>query len=221
MQQFATEFQELQLDPNTEVPRIGIVGEIYVRSHPFANLNLIERLEKLGAGCDLASLAEWIYYTNYTRKHQARRRGDWTSWFSNIAQEYFQKRIERKLAAPLERNFGSLVEAPVEEVLELASDYIDPSFEGEAILSVGKMLELHEHGAGGVINVMPFSCMPSTIVSTQTMRISRHCDDMPILNLTFDGQEDPALTTHLEAFVEQIRQRKQGVEKADNILTAV
>jgi hypothetical protein len=31
---------------------------------------------------------------------------------------------------------------------------------------------------------------------------------MPILNLSFDGQEDSTLTTRLEAFVEQIRQRQ-------------
>jgi hypothetical protein len=50
--------------------------------------------------------------------------------------------------------------------------------------------------------------MPSTIVSTQTQRISKDCDNMPILNISFDGQEDPALTTRLEAFVDQVRQRK-------------
>ena len=69
------------------------------------------------------------------------------------------------------------------------------------------MVEYHHQGFGGVINVMPFTCMPSTVVSTQTMRISADCDDMPILNLSFDGQEDPTLTTRLEAFVEQVGQR--------------
>ena len=58
------------------------------------------------------------------------------------------------------------------------------------------------------MNVMPFGCMPSTIVSTQTRRLSADCDDMPILNLSFDGQEDPTLETRLEAFVEQVRQRQ-------------
>ena len=86
--------------------------------------------------------------------------------------------------------------------------YLHDSFEGEAILSVGKMIEYHHQGVGGIVNVMPFGCMPSTIVSTQTMRISAQCDDMPILNLSFDGQDDPALTTRLEAFVEQVRQKQ-------------
>jgi hypothetical protein len=32
---------------------------------------------------------------------------------------------------------------------------------------------------------------------------------MPILNLSFDGQEDPTLTTRLEAFVEQVGARSK------------
>jgi len=52
--------------------------------------------------------------------------------------------------------------------------------------------------------------MPSTIVSTQTKHISADCDGMPILNISFDGQEDPSLTTRLEAFVEQVRQRQSS-----------
>ena len=39
------------------------------------------------------------------------------------------------------------------------------------------------------------------------MRISADCDDMPILNLSFDGSEDATLTTRLEAFVEQAREK--------------
>ncbi len=51
--------------------------------------------------------------------------------------------------------------------------------------------------------------MPTTIVSTQTKRLSADCDEMPILNLSFDGQEDATLTTRLEAFVEQVGARNK------------
>ena len=116
--------------------------------------------------------------------------------------------------------FGDIVEESVEYILDLACPYIHHSFEGEAVLSVGKMIEFHRQGLGGVINVMPFGCMPSTIVSTQTRRISADCGHMPILNLSFDGQEDPTLTTRLEAFVEQIRQRQQILPSSPQIVSA-
>jgi len=84
------------------------------------------------------------------------------------------------------------------------------SFEGEAILTVGKAIEYYHDGFDGVVNVMPFTCMPSTVVSSLSLRVSADCGDMPILNLSFDGQEDPTLTTRLEAFVEQVRQRQEA-----------
>ncbi|MBN1127023.1 MAG: hypothetical protein JXA82_18620 [Sedimentisphaerales bacterium] len=189
-------------------PKVVVVGEIYVRNHPFANNSILARLESMGAVCELASLAEWIYYTNTTRIAMAKRRREITNLISNKTQDYFQHRIEKILAAPLEKRFGQLTDEPVEHVLKLAKPYLDSTFEGEAILSIGRMIEAYHQGADGVVNVMPFSCMPSTIVATQTTRISADCGGMPILNLTFDGQEDAALTTRLEAFVDQMRQRK-------------
>lgn len=218
MTSIADDLAAVEVDNALQKPRVGIVGEIYVRSHPFANSNVIGRLEKLGAACDLASLVEWIYYTNFTRGGFVKRNGQLLNLVSNRTRDYFQHKIERKLAKPLEKYFGSLAEEDIENVIKLAEPYIHHSFEGEAILSVGKMVEYHHKGFGGVINVMPFTCMPSTIVSTQTMHISSDCGGMPILNLSFDGQEDATLTTRLEAFVEQVRQRTGKVSKAAELL---
>jgi predicted nucleotide-binding protein (sugar kinase/HSP70/actin superfamily) len=218
MESIAPDFESIQLNHPLQKPMIGIVGEIYVRNHPFANMDIVKRLEKLGAACDLASLAEWIYYTNFTRTQMSKRRGQIKNRFINIFQNLIQQRIEKKIAAPLEKSFGKLAEEPVERVLDLAKPYMHHSFEGEAILTIGKTIEYHHKGFGGVVNVMPFSCMPSTVVSTQTTRLSADCSDMPILNLSFDGQENPALTTHLEAFVEQVRQR-EGILSVAQLLT--
>ena len=206
----AEHFTAIKLDHSTQKPRIGIVGEIYVRSHPFANMNIIARLEELGAACDLASLAEWVYYVNFTRKNMARRKRQWAGLLTNIAIDRAQHKIERELAAPLEEKFGRFAERPTEHVIELAEPYMHRSFEGEAILTVGKAIEYYHDGFDGVVNVMPFTCMPSTVVSSLSLRVSADCGDMPILNLSFDGQEDPTLTTRLEAFVEQVRQRQEA-----------
>ena len=220
MDSIAEDFAAVKLDGKVQKPKIGIVGEIYVRSHPFANSNIIARLEGLGAVCDLAPFAEWIYYTNFTRSRTARRRGQFRDWFTNILQDYLQHRLEKTLAVPLEKRFGKLAEGPIEHVIELAQPYLHHSFEGEAILTIGKTVEYYLDGFGGVVNVMPFSCMPSTVVSTQTQRVSADCADMPILNLSFDGQEDSTLTTRLEAFVEQVRQRQAQVSARQVLVTS-
>jgi len=215
MDSIGSAFEKVELDDKIRKPMIGVIGEIYVRSHPFANMNIIKRLEELGACCDLASLSEWVYYTNFTRKEMAKRKGQLRNRFTNILQNKIQHKIEEQLAKPLEKRFGRFVESPIKEVIELARPYLHHTFEGEAILTVGKAVEYYRQGFGGVVNVMPFSCMPSTVVSTQTMRVSADCEDMPILNLSFDGQENPALRTHLEAFTEQVRNRENMVSVSE------
>jgi predicted nucleotide-binding protein (sugar kinase/HSP70/actin superfamily) len=203
------------------IPRVAVVGEIYVRNHPFANNHIIRRLESLGVQCSLSPASEWIYYTNVTRKYLSLRRRQFRRLLRNWIQDKVMRRIEHSLAEPLEKRFGPLAEEPSEHLLRLAKPYLDPCFEGEAILSVGKMIESYHQGFDGVVNVMPFGCMPSTVVASMTTRISRDCNGMPILNLSFDGQEDPALTTRLEAFAEQLRRRKkskqEGYEKESAI----
>jgi predicted CoA-substrate-specific enzyme activase len=206
MAEFAQKFSQLT-SPAVTKPRIGIVGEIYVRTHQFANNNIIDRLEELGAACSLAPLAEWVYYTNYMRMLGAKRAGQHWYYITNILQNFVQHRIEKMLASPLEKKFGAIAEHDIKSVLQFGQKYIDISFEGEAVLSVSKIIEYYHQGCAGVINVMPFTCMPSTIVSSIIPQISKDCGNMPILNISFDGTEDVTFVTRLEAFYQQCCQR--------------
>ncbi len=47
-------------------PLIGIIGEIFVRSHRFSNEDLVKKVEALGGEVWLAPVEEWIYYVNFT-----------------------------------------------------------------------------------------------------------------------------------------------------------
>jgi len=126
-------------------------------------------------------------------------------YLQNVLKDYIQHRIENRLARPLEALYGPLAEGPVEAVLEEARPYIHESFEGETILSLGKMKEMYHQGASGLISVGPFTCMPTTIVSGIARNLSADCGGIPIITITYDGQHDPTLQTRLEAFAHQVR----------------
>lgn len=217
----ARRFSEIELDFNVRMPRIGVVGEIYVRSHPFANNNIIKRLEELGAACCLAPLAEWIYYTNFTRLAEAKRKGQFKNYLVNLLISLLEHRMEKALALPLEKRFGKLTEIKIAKLLSYSRPYIHDSFEGEAILSVAKTIEFFHEGFSGVVNVMPFSCMPSTIVSSITPLLSVNCKDMPILNVSFDGSEDVTFQTRLEAFFEQCCRREGSLLTISEVLQRI
>jgi predicted nucleotide-binding protein (sugar kinase/HSP70/actin superfamily) len=221
MADFARRFSGIEFDFAVRKPRIGVVGEIYVRSHPFANNNIIKRLEKLGAACSLAPLAEWVYYTNFTRLATAKRNGEIRNYLVNFATNILEHRIERALAVPLEKNFGQLAERKITELLNYSRPYMDDSFEGEAILSIAKTVEFFHEGFSGVVNVMPFSCMPSTIVSSITPMLSSRCQNMPILNVSFDGSEDATFETRLEAFFAQCCRKKDSMLSISEVLQRV
>ncbi len=206
MRSFADAFASVPVDTSVQKPLIGIVGEIYVRSHTFANQDIVGKLEALGACCSVAPLAEWIYYINHLALNGKSWPGRWRDYIINKV----QYKIEKTLAEQMTGRFGSLVEEPISHTIALAGPYIHPSFTGEAILSVGKIIEFHHSGYDGVVNVFPFSCMPSTIVSTIATRLSRDLDDFTILNMSFDGQEDASIQTRLEAFVEHIQQNENA-----------
>jgi predicted nucleotide-binding protein (sugar kinase/HSP70/actin superfamily) len=86
----------------------------------------------------------------------------------------------------------------------LGEKFLDRSFQGEAILSLGKGLEFYRHGASGLVNIMPFTCMPGMIVGGLTNSLRAQAGGMPVLNLAFDGQSQTNTQARLEAFMYQV-----------------
>ncbi|MBN2582981.1 MAG: CoA activase, partial [Planctomycetes bacterium] len=208
----AAMFRDVATDGRGSRPLVGVVGEIYVRSHAFSNQDVVRRLEALGLEVDLASFAEWIYYTNWTRKRRTRNRGQYRLWLGTWVKERVQRFDERRIKRPLADLIGEPMETETQHVVALGHPYIHDSFEGEAVLSLGKAVEVATHArpgtgqrATGIVNVMPFTCMPGNIVAAMLKRLRRDLDDLPILSVAYDGQRDSALDVRLEAFAEQVK----------------
>ncbi|KPL10521.1 hypothetical protein AMJ71_02900, partial [candidate division TA06 bacterium SM1_40] len=205
MREIAEEFRGLQISRTARRPVIGIVGEIYIRSNSFSNSELIRRIEALGGEVSLAPIAEWFYYTNYRCKQDSLSEGNWPKalkvWLKNL----FQRLDERRLVELASDLLESGQEPPTERILEKAAPYLHASFGGEAILSVGKSVELIESGVSGIVNVMPFTCMPGMIVAAISKQLREHFPSIPWLNLSYDGQKDLSIETRLEAFIHQTR----------------
>ncbi len=190
-------------------PKIGIVGEIYVRSNRFSNEDIVRKIESLGGEVWLAPLVEWIHYINA----MARRRSFNRKHFSNLLKifltEYYQEKYEHRLERIFWGSINNLKEPKTSRILKLAKPYLDSTFEGEAILSVGKTIDFALKGASGVVNVMPFTCMPGTVVSAILKRYREENNNLPILNMAYDGQEQSNIMTRLEAFMYQAKQYQE------------
>jgi len=196
-------------------PLIGVIGEIFVRSHVFSNENLIRRVEALGGEAWLAPVEEWVYYVNLMGLKKALLKFDRSAIISFVLKRFFQKNIEHKYAKNFRGFLKTLREPETGEILKKASPYLHQSFEGEAILSIGKALDLIERGASGIINAMPFGCMPGTIVTALLRGVSRDFG-IPCLNIQYDGTESPAVEIQLEAFMDQAIEYKEENRNTKN-----
>ncbi|MDR1922722.1 MAG: acyl-CoA dehydratase activase [Candidatus Adiutrix sp.] len=187
-------------------PRVGLVGEIYVRHNRFANEEVMRRLEALGAVVVAPPFSEWIFYVGFVNAMRAQRNGDWRARLKNALISYVQARDLKKMAAPWRDFFaGGAVDPPVAEVIDFGEKFLHRSFQGEAILSLGKGVEFFRRQAAGLVNIMPFTCMPGMVVGGLTENFREACQGMPSLNLSFDGQSQTNTQARLEAFMYQVK----------------
>ena len=206
LRQSMGEFNRVEVEGPGTKPLIGIVGEIFVRLNRFSNENVIQKIEQFGGEAWLAPLTEWILYVNTIATARSLQNKSFSNLLKVFLTDYYQKKDEHRLETIFKdhlRNFG---EPKTKSLFKNAKPYIDSSFEGEAILSVGKTIDFARRGASGIVNIMPFTCMPGTIVSTLLKRYREENNNIPILNMAYDGQEQTNTLTRLEAFMYQTRE---------------
>jgi predicted nucleotide-binding protein (sugar kinase/HSP70/actin superfamily) len=186
-------------------PKVGLVGEIYVRHNRFANEEVIRRLETLGAEIMAPPFAEWVLYVGLVNAMRARRAGAWRKRIAAVFTGLIQNLEISKLAKSWKGFFPEgPTEPPVAEVVELGEKFVSRAFQGEAILSLGKGLEFYERGARGLVNIMPFTCMPGMVVGGLTGHFRREAAGMPAISLAYDGQSQTNTQARLEAFMYQV-----------------
>jgi predicted nucleotide-binding protein (sugar kinase/HSP70/actin superfamily) len=186
-------FRKLGIERTGKHPLIGVVGEIFCRLNTFSNENLVQSLEGYGAEAWLSDITEWIWYTSSEvfRKLKLENR-IWTlealgAW----VRQRVQKHDEHVLIEPFAEDFAGREEPDIYEVLECATPYLprEGAF-GEMVLNVGKVVYLARHGAAGIIDISPFTCMNGIVCEAIYPRISRDLGGIPIRNFYFDGTQN-------------------------------
>lgn len=208
-------------------PLIGIVGEIYLRTHVQANQDVIRVLEKYGAEVVNASIAEWVNYTTYDRLREAKiglrsslkqfRPRLATSHLKNILdygltlyyQHMRQDQVYKRVGKSLSLHADHRVEH-LEKVL-LKEDLFSFDVGTEACLSISGIMEYVKGGFNGVVNVYPFTCMPSTITSAVVRPIMNQMK-VPYLDTPYDGTYQPGREAAIRTFMYQAQQhfRRHG-----------
>ncbi len=106
------------------IPTVLVVGEIFVRSDPFANDHVIERLERRGMRTRLVPCSEFIDYADHLKRDNMGRVG----WGDRLGIA-MQERVRSLVDATLPQVAGRSDRMPVADTLAAADNYVPESLE--------------------------------------------------------------------------------------------
>jgi predicted CoA-substrate-specific enzyme activase len=179
---------------------VAVLGENYVRCNSFANAEIANALEELGAETCFPSLYEWIYYTNWTAQLHCRYEKQYHNLLKLLFIDKVQHWYANQLMTSIKGRLRNLHEPSIRQIFQMSSRYVPNTFEGETLISIGGTIDFHNKGACGVVHVVPFGCIVGTIVETLCDRISRDLNDFPIITIYTDSQIQNLPLTKLEGF---------------------
>ncbi|NJP07267.1 MAG: hypothetical protein HC837_17435 [Chloroflexaceae bacterium] len=203
MHVIAGRFETLPIQREEPRPLIALLGEVYMRFNDYSNMNIVQRIEQAGGEVMVASMMEWFYYTNWEYARANRMVGHHLEALKTWLIDRYQFYYEAKLVAPVKHLLHHPYEVSVDRLMNHIKPYYDPSLGNETVLTLGKAVEMAHQGASGIVNVMPFSCMPGIITATIASRMRKDLDHIPWLDVMYDTQGGTNLNTRMEAFMYQ------------------
>ncbi len=193
-------FLGIEVNRRHQRPKVGVLGEIYVRNSVFLNQNVLGWIENLGGEAVRTSIAEWVLYTAFMDKYKAKdnplniiRRVK-----AELSGVYFA-RSEHALYDVAHNMVHDRVEPPIEDVIAAGRKYVPVEFEGESILTIGRaILFIERENVDAIVNAAPSFCMPGTTTTSIFARIEDELG-VPIICNFYDGSGEPnkVLRPHL------------------------
>ena len=175
------DFLTLPLDGKRR-PRVGIVGEILLKYHPKANLNIVDEIIAEGGEPVLGDLSSFFLYCLYDHIYSAKAFG--TSKFRAGISWLVVRHLESLRRPMVEALQGTPLEgvASLRDGLRSIQGFVSPGqAAGEGWLLTAEMLDFINTGTENVVCLQPFGCLPNHITGKGVMRRLRM--DYPKANL--------------------------------------
>lgn len=165
-------FAKLEMKDFGSKPKVGIVGEIYVKFSPLGNNNLEKFLLNEGTEPVLPGLIDFCMYwiLNHIYDHKLYGRGQKTAMVMR-GFYWFLRDKQKDIIAIIKRDGHFRPPMPFEEVRKLAMEIISPGVKmGEGWLLPGEMVELINEGVNNIVLTQPFGCLPNHIAGKGMVR---------------------------------------------------
>lgn len=202
----AAQFQAVAQDRRTTRPRIALVGEYLLYNH-YLNLDLVRQIEALGGEVEVNRYYKLFYGLNMGLMERARALGDEQRYQDVTAADQHLRDLERQVIEPISHLFTR--RQPYAPAAEVLRNHVMPHYDPEISnggLDWAEALDLVEHGASGVIQIVPFLCLGAIVSAAMGSRVRYDVGSVPWLDVIFDAQAGTNVRTRLEAFMYQAAQ---------------
>lgn len=181
-------FKQIKLSDEKK-PKVGIVGEIYMKYAPLGNNDLENYLISQGAQPVVTGVLDFIFYSlNNTFVDAKLYNGP---AFKNIFVKWgfkFMERGQRLMTNTIKKHSDFMPPASFTDVKKAARGCIGEGVKmGEGWLLTGEMIDLIEHGVNNIISAQPFGCLPNHIVAKGMIRaVKERCPGANIVAIDYD-----------------------------------
>ena len=207
------EFNKIPVLGERNARRVGVVGEIYLKSNCFSNNYIVDWLEEKGYEVDLPSYLRFFEYGYFTQKFTFKEKISRlpmklaTRSINHYLITHYQKEVEEEL-----RHFaGYEPMEPLSKAVNRGSSPLPRYLQfGEGWLLALELVEMVTHGVKDVISLQPFGCISNHIVAKGIYRELKDKYDANLLLLDFEsGTSRANVLNRLELF------RAGGDEKGE------
>ena len=195
-------------------PRVGVVGEIYIKYSPLGNNNLEQFLLSEGAEPVVPGLTDFIIFKIYNREVDVGIYGG--LWLKKKVCQIFKGYVEkcqRAMIAAMEKG-GFRAPGTFEDLRRLIQGYLGEGNKmGEGWLLTAEMLELIHSGTPNIVCTQPFGCLPNHIVGKGMIRKLK--DDYPNSNIVAIDYDPGATKINQENRIKLMLANARGLAKQE------
>ena len=199
-------FMAVKVDKSKKKPVIAVLGEIFMRDNAGCNGNIANRLEALGAEVLIGPFSEWITYSTHRYTRDSRWKNDTKGVIRSKIQGIGQEVLVDYLLRGIRKVSDTSKDVSLHEILRLSNRYVSEFYDGDPPIALGMSSALAGRGVSGIAAILPFTCMPGTLIASVSDSFRKDHNNIPFLNIPYDGQDSVSLETRLQAFFFQVRE---------------
>ncbi len=170
------DFEKIPLDTSVKKPKVGIVGEVLIKYHPFGNNFVADKLEEEGAEVILPDFMGFVKFmlTHKITFNSLLKVSNTKAQISKFAikiVDILEKDVNLALSNSKK---GYLLPCDIWHLEDKVQDVLSIGNQtGEGWFLTAEMIEYIEHGIPNIICVQPFACLPNHVVGKGVIKSIR------------------------------------------------